>query len=115
MEGRLAEEDLGEAGLDGVGEAEVAEGEVHQLKTLLIEFEFLGRYSGGGRRGGSLPKAAVAAWGGYQVKNLTLPNIWKHLSTDWNSNREVWRLGSRTRGMELRPLEQLEGWRWNCK
>ena len=67
VEGRLAEEDLGEAGLDGVGEAEVAEGEVHQLKTLLIELEFLGRYSGGGRRGGSLPKAAVAAWGGYQV------------------------------------------------
>ena len=39
MEGRLAEEDLGEAGLDGVGGAEVAEGEFHQLKTLLIELD----------------------------------------------------------------------------
>ena len=82
MEDRLVEEDLGEAGLDGVGEAGVAEGELHQL---LIELDlqltddnwrtivgfnlipFPGRYSGGRKSGGSLPKAAVAAWGGYQV------------------------------------------------
>ena len=63
----------------------MAEGELHQLKTLLIELDVQltddksrtivsfnlilcpGRYSGGRKGGGSLPKAAVAAWGGYQV------------------------------------------------
>ena len=67
------------------------------------------RYSGGRRGGGSLPKAAVAAWGGYQVypaitfeiSKLVLQYFSKYLSTDWNSNGEVWRLGSWTRRMEL--------------
>ena len=83
MEDRLVEEDLGEVGLDGVGGAEVAEGELHQVKTLELDVQFTddnsrtivsfnlilcpGRYSGGRKGGGSLPKAAVAAWGGYQV------------------------------------------------
>ena len=42
----------------------------HDNPIWVVSFDLIpcpGRYSGGRRGGGSLPKAAVAAWGGYQV------------------------------------------------